>query len=82
MRKKSQRSDRTKVTRATGPRRKIVTRRIHESTEALANSFAATPRLINAEAILIGGRLPAIRIEQLAASNNERMAGIAAGKAW
>jgi hypothetical protein len=81
MRKKSQRSERTKVTRATGPRRKIVARRAPESTETLANSFAPTPRLVNAEAILIGGRLP-IRIEQLAASNNERMAGVAAGKAW
>jgi hypothetical protein len=81
MRKKSERSDPTKVTRTTGARRKIVTRRIHESTEALANSFAAIPRLINAEAILIGARLPAHRIEQLAASPDERMAGIAAGKA-
>jgi len=35
-----------------------VDRWIHESTEALVDSFVAINCLINPEAILIGGRLP------------------------
>jgi predicted NBD/HSP70 family sugar kinase len=54
--------------------RVIVDRWIHESTEALVSSFVAINCLINPEAILIGGRLPAILVDQLAASLNTRMA--------
>jgi predicted NBD/HSP70 family sugar kinase len=55
-----------------------VDRWIHESTEALVSSFVAINCLINPEAILIGGRLPAILVDQLAASLNARMAKFAA----
>jgi predicted NBD/HSP70 family sugar kinase len=66
------------LTRLEPDARKIVDLWIHESTEALVNSFVAINCLINPEAILIGGRLPAILVDQLAASINERMAGFAA----
>jgi predicted NBD/HSP70 family sugar kinase len=62
------------LTRLTPAARVIVDRWIHESTEALVNSFVAINCLINPEAILIGGRLPAILVDQLAASLNTRMA--------
>lgn len=55
----------------------IVDRWIHESTEALVGSFVAINCLINPEAILIGGRLPATLVDQLARSLNQRMAGFA-----
>jgi predicted NBD/HSP70 family sugar kinase len=58
--------------------RLIVDRWIHESTEALVNSFVAINCLINPEAILIGGRLPAPLVDRLAASLNQRMAAFAA----
>ncbi|MGB6355892.1 MAG: ROK family protein, partial [Steroidobacteraceae bacterium] len=58
--------------------RLIVDRWIHESTEALVDSFAAINCLINPEAILIGGRLPAALVDSLAASLNRRMAALAA----
>jgi predicted NBD/HSP70 family sugar kinase len=64
--------------RLTPPARVIVDRWIHESTEALVSSFVAINCLINPEAILIGGRLPAILVDQLAASLNTRMAKFAA----
>jgi predicted NBD/HSP70 family sugar kinase len=53
--------------------RAIVDRWIHESTEALVDSFVAINCLINPEAILIGGRLPAALVDRLAASLNKRM---------
>ncbi len=53
--------------------RLIVDRWIHESTEALVESFVAINCLINPEAILIGGRLPAALVDRLAASLNRRM---------
>jgi len=54
--------------------RLVVDRWIHESTEALVDSFIAINCLINPEAILIGGRLPAALVDRLAASLNNRMA--------
>jgi predicted NBD/HSP70 family sugar kinase len=58
--------------------RLIVDRWIEESTEALVKSLTAINCLINPDAILIGGRLPAALVDRLAAALNERMAGIAA----
>jgi predicted NBD/HSP70 family sugar kinase len=52
----------------------IVERWIEESTEALVESFIAINCLINPEAILIGGRLPAWLVDRLAASLNNRLA--------
>ena len=57
--------------------RVIVERWIHESTEALVDSLVAVNCLINPEAILIGGRLPAALVDSLAASLNQRMAAFA-----
>ena len=57
--------------------RLIVDRWIHESTEALVDSFVAINCLINPEAILIGGRLPAVLVDRLAASLNRRMTAFA-----
>jgi predicted NBD/HSP70 family sugar kinase len=54
--------------------RLIVERWIEESTEALVESFIAINCLINPEAILIGGRLPASLVDRLAASLNHRLA--------
>jgi predicted NBD/HSP70 family sugar kinase len=66
------------LTRLTPEARNIVERWIQESTEALVNSFVAINCLINPEAILIGGRLPAVLVDRLAASLNLRMAKFAA----
>ena len=66
------------LTRLEPGAREIVDRWIRESTDALVNSFVAINCLINPEAILIGGRLPAILVDQLAASLNERMVRYAA----
>jgi predicted NBD/HSP70 family sugar kinase len=57
--------------------RLIVDRWIRESTEALVESLVAINCLINPEAILIGGRLPAALVDRLASSLNERMAAFA-----
>jgi predicted NBD/HSP70 family sugar kinase len=62
------------LTRLEPAARVIVDGWIHESTEALVESFLAISCLINPEAILIGGRLPAVLVDQLAASLNQRMA--------
>jgi predicted NBD/HSP70 family sugar kinase len=62
------------LTRLEPESRAVVDRWIRECTEALVNSVIAINCLINPEAILIGGRLPAILVDQLAASLNERMA--------
>jgi predicted NBD/HSP70 family sugar kinase len=51
---------------------------IRESTEALVKTMVAINCLINPEAILIGGRLPAALVDQLAAALNVRMADFAA----
>src|ERR1700722_7283950 len=60
------------LTRLTPAARVIVDSWIHEATEALVDSFVAINCLINPEAILIGGRLPAVLVDQLAASLNPR----------
>ena len=65
------------LTRLEPPARLIVDRWIHESTEALVESFVAINCLINPEAILIGGRLPAALVDGLAASLNHRLAAFA-----
>jgi predicted NBD/HSP70 family sugar kinase len=62
------------LTRLEPAARVIVDRWIQESTEALVESFLAISCLINPEAILIGGRLPAALVDQLAESLNQRMA--------
>jgi predicted NBD/HSP70 family sugar kinase len=62
------------LTRLEPDARGIVDRWIRESTEALVSAFVAINCLINPEAILIGGRLPAALVDQLAASLNERLA--------
>ncbi|HUE10338.1 MAG TPA: ROK family protein [Steroidobacteraceae bacterium] len=66
------------LTRLKPEARLIVDRWIRESTEALVGSFLAINCLINPEAILIGGRLPAPLVDQLANALNERMAIYAA----
>jgi predicted NBD/HSP70 family sugar kinase len=66
------------LTRLEQSARVIVDRWIHESTEALLDSFIAINCLINPEAILIGGRLPATLVDRLANSLNQRMASFAA----
>jgi len=66
------------LTRLTPAARIIVDRWIHESTEALVSSFVAINCLINPEAILIGGRLPSVLVDQLAASLNARMQSFSA----
>ena len=58
--------------------RVVVDAWIRESTEALVNSLVAINCLINPEAILIGGRLPAMLVDQLAASINASMVRFAA----
>ena len=65
------------LTRLQPPARLIVDRWIDESAAALVNSFVAINCLINPEAILIGGRLPATLVDRLAASLNERLAAFA-----
>jgi predicted NBD/HSP70 family sugar kinase len=55
----------------------IVDRWIRESTEALVKSMVAINCLINPEAILIGGRLPAVLVDRLASALNDRMADFA-----
>ena len=66
------------LTRLEPDARAVVDRWIRESTDALINSFVAINCLINPEAILIGGRLPSVLVDQLAAAVNERMARFAA----
>jgi predicted NBD/HSP70 family sugar kinase len=57
--------------------RAVVDAWISESTEALVGAFTAINCLVNPEAILIGGRLPAELVDRLATSLNARMAGLA-----
>jgi predicted NBD/HSP70 family sugar kinase len=66
------------LTRLEPDARDVVDAWIRESTDALVGAFVAINCLINPEAILIGGRLPAILVDQLAASLNERMVRFAA----
>ena len=57
--------------------RAIVDTWIQESTEALLKSMVAINCLINPDAILIGGRLPAALVDRLAAALNARMTDFA-----
>jgi predicted NBD/HSP70 family sugar kinase len=54
--------------------RLIVDRWIDDATQGLVNSFVAINCLINPQAILIGGRLPAELVDRLVVSLNRRMA--------
>jgi predicted NBD/HSP70 family sugar kinase len=65
------------LTRLDAGARSIVDRWIQESTDALVKSMVAINCLINPDAILIGGRLPADLVDQLAAALNKRMADFA-----
>jgi predicted NBD/HSP70 family sugar kinase len=62
------------LTRLQPAARAIVERWIGESTEALVEALLAVNCLINPEAILIGGRLPAPLVDRLANALNDRMA--------
>jgi len=53
----------------------IVARWVEESSAALVAPLVAINCLINPEAILIGGRLPAALIDRLAMATNRRLAG-------
>ena len=61
-----------------GNGRAVIDRWIGESTDALIKSVVAINCLINPDTILIGGRLPALIVDRLAASLNARMAAFAA----
>ncbi len=65
------------LTRLGPAAREIVKRWIVECTDALVDSFVAINCLIDPEAILIGGRLPAALVDELAVSINRRMAAFA-----
>jgi predicted NBD/HSP70 family sugar kinase len=65
------------LTRLDAGASRIVDRWIQESTDALVKSMMAINCLINPDAILIGGRLPADLVDQLAAALNKRMADFA-----
>jgi predicted NBD/HSP70 family sugar kinase len=65
------------LARLNGAAQDIVDGWICESTEALVNSLLGVNCLINPEVILIGGRLPALLVDRLAASINDRMAAFA-----
>jgi predicted NBD/HSP70 family sugar kinase len=62
------------LTRLEPAARSIVDGWIRECAEALVSAFVVINCLIDPEAILIGGRLPAVLVDQLAASINQRMA--------
>jgi predicted NBD/HSP70 family sugar kinase len=64
--------------RLSGGARVIIDHWIQESTEALVASMVSINCLINPDAILIGGRLPAALVDQLAAALNARMRDFAA----
>lgn len=57
-----------------GPAQHIVTTWIESSAQALEDAFVAVNCLLNPEAVLIGGRLPAALVDRLAARLNERLA--------
>lgn len=67
-----------RLARLNGAARGIVDGWIRDSTEALVNSLLAINCLINPEVILIGGRLPALLVDRLAAALNNRIADFAA----
>jgi predicted NBD/HSP70 family sugar kinase len=55
------------------PARRIIDTWIGTSVEALEDALLAIEYLINPEAILIGGRLPAVLVDQLADRLNKRL---------
>jgi predicted NBD/HSP70 family sugar kinase len=57
-----------------GRARQIVTTWIESAAQALEDAFVAVNCLLNPEAVLIGGRLPAALVDRLAARLNERLA--------
>ena len=57
-----------------GPAQQIVTHWIETSAEALEDAFVAINCLLNPQAVLIGGRLPAALVDRLATRLNERLA--------
>jgi predicted NBD/HSP70 family sugar kinase len=61
-----------------GKGRVVIDRWIEESTQALQKSILAINCLINPDAILIGGRLPAAIVDRLADSLNAGLAAFAA----
>lgn len=61
------------LTRLGGSAASVVTRWIESSAEALEDAFVAINCLINPEAVLIGGRLPAVLVDRLAERLNERL---------
>jgi predicted NBD/HSP70 family sugar kinase len=65
------------LTRLCAEARLIVERWVQESTDALIKSIVAINCLINPDAILIGGRLPAALVDRLAAALNARVAEFA-----
>jgi predicted NBD/HSP70 family sugar kinase len=67
-----------RLARLNSDARVIVDRWIRESTEALLASMVSINCLINPDAILIGGRLPAALVDQLATALNARMRDFAA----
>jgi predicted NBD/HSP70 family sugar kinase len=56
------------------PAQGIVNRWIESSVEALEDAFVTINCLLNPQAVLIGGRLPAALVDRLAARLNERLA--------
>ncbi|MEP6886363.1 MAG: ROK family protein [Gammaproteobacteria bacterium] len=62
-----------RLARLSAGARAIVDAWILESTEALVDSMVSINCLINPDAVLIGGRLPAALVDQLAAALNARM---------
>jgi predicted NBD/HSP70 family sugar kinase len=61
------------LTQLGGSAESVVTRWIESSAEALEDAFVAINCLINPEAVLIGGRLPAVLVDRLAERLNERL---------
>jgi predicted NBD/HSP70 family sugar kinase len=61
------------LTRLEGPAERIVEDWLEYSTESLLDSIFAINCLINPEAVLIGGRLPAALVDRLADKLNRRL---------
>jgi predicted NBD/HSP70 family sugar kinase len=64
--------------RLNGSASSVIDAWIHEATEALTYPLVAINCLINPEVILIGGRLPALLVDRLAAALNTRLSRFAA----
>jgi predicted NBD/HSP70 family sugar kinase len=66
-----------KLLRLNGRANEVIALWLEEATEALTQPLIAINCLINPEAILIGGRLPALLLDRLAAALNARIARVA-----